>query len=61
MNLEAFRRGLRRLAISSARLDLDRGLPRRAELLSKDAPPADPRPPRSSAARWTRSTRDRRS
>lgn len=39
MNLEAFRRGLRRLAISSARSDLDRGLPRRAELLSKDAPP----------------------
>ena len=39
MNLEAFRRGLLRLAISRARLDPDRGLPRWAELLSKDSPP----------------------
>lgn len=39
MNLEAFRRGLRRVAIFRARLDPDRGLPRWAELLSKDARP----------------------
>lgn len=39
MNLEAFRRGLLRVSISGARLDPDRGLPRWAVLLSKDAPP----------------------
>lgn len=39
MNLDAFRLGLLRVAISRARLDPDSVLPPWGELLSKNAPP----------------------